>query len=68
MAQRAEHYAKAEYYLGELDKIDKALKKRGGDYVDPNTAMQVNASREYLMKRAQIHATMSSAQIEGNPS
>lgn len=68
MAQRADHYKRAEEYLAELDKIDAAFKKREGDYVDPHTAMQVNATREYLLKRAQIHATMASAQIEGNPS
>lgn len=66
MATRAEHYQRAEEYLDQLDKIDAAVKKREDDWVDPHTAMQINASREYMLKRAQIHATMATAQVEGS--
>lgn len=67
MASRADHYYRAEQYLDKLDKMDKDLSKVDDltMMTNPHAVMQIKANQDYLLKRAQIHATMAAAQVEG---
>lgn len=64
MSLRAEHYKKAEAIISELEKIDERLS--GEVYLDPQQIININATREYLMKRAELHALLAGAAVEGD--
>ena len=63
MSTREEHYRKAEEFIDALDKTDEAIREKGG-IIDPYAVAQINASREYLLKRAEIHAIMAGAYVD----
>lgn len=60
---REEHYRRAEEFIDALDKTDEAIREKGG-IIDPYAVAQINASREYLMECAKIHAIMAGVSVE----
>lgn len=68
MAQRHDHYKRAEEFIARIDEMDASIGKLAGQFIDTHAAAEIVATRDYLMRRAEIHATLACAQIEGNPS
>lgn len=64
MTSRAEHYQKAEAFISELEKMDDKIRQSEVTYLPPESIATINATREYLMKRAELHALLAGASVE----
>ncbi|AWN07707.1 hypothetical protein HOT31_gp036 [Microbacterium phage Hendrix] len=59
---RLAHYEIADQMLRALENIEKQVAEKGG-IMDPHVIGQINATRDYSLRKAAIHATLAAAHL-----